>query len=170
MKNTKQTEKQIDLSLPIEEGILNEVITITKTRPNGTLEISQDFKYCPTKTEQHSARETDLNYLMATFTTDELAAYIAARSARKQEIIGYDFSQEPSLQEAHNEVARIKYEYSQLPEELQQTFKHPAEFLKFIDNPANQEKMIELKLLSRKQIEKIIDTPNQNIEQNNDAN
>lgn len=139
----------------ITEGKLNEVIIKTTVRPNGTLRIQQDFSNCPTMAEQHTAHLTNLNYLINKYKPDELAAYMAAREAHRQEIIGHDFSQEPNLQEAKNIIFKSRQEFNELPDDIKNHFKNHLEFLKFIDNPANAEKMIKLGILTPKQIEKI---------------
>lgn len=132
---------------------INEIINIETIRPNGRLRIQQDFQYCPTLAEQHSARETDLNYLFTKYKPDELAAYIAAKNAHKQEIIGHDFANEPTYQEARNITYNLKKSFEALPEDVRMHFKNHIEFLKFIDNPQNQEKMLKLGLMTKKQIE-----------------
>lgn len=132
---------------------LNEIIVVRTTRPNGTRRIQRDFQYCPTMSEQHTAHLSNINYLMSRYKPDELAAYIAARGAHKKEIIGHDFSQEPSLQEAKNVVYQARQNFEALPEEIKSHFKNHVEFLKFIDNPANADKMVKLGILKPKQIE-----------------
>jgi len=114
--------------------------------------------------EQHSAHETDLNYLIEKFRPDELAAYIAARGQKRQEIIGHDFSIEPNLQDARNITYKLKTAFDSLPDEIKYNFKNHVEFIKFIDNPANQEKMIKLGLLTKKQIQQNL-PPTNNDEQ-----
>lgn len=142
-----------------ELGKLGQVIIRTKIRENGTLRRQQDFSNCPTLCEQHTAHLTDLNYLIKRYKPDELAAYMAARDTYRQEIIGHDFSKEPNFQEGMNHVYQLKKSYSELPEEIRSQFKNHVEFLKFIDNPANQEKMIKLKIFSEDQIKKLTSDP-----------
>lgn len=137
---------------PLKEGKLNEVIVHRTRRKNGTLRIQQDFEFCPTMAEQHTAHLTDINYLIEKHKPDELAAYIAARSQYKQEIVGHDFSTEPSMQDAKNAVYLSKQNFENLDPEIKQNFKNHVEFLKFIDNPANAEKMLKLGLLTKKEI------------------
>lgn len=135
------------------QGKLNEVIKVVTRRPNGTLRIQQDFRFCPTMAEQHTAHLTDLNYLIEKYKPDELAAYIAARSQYRTEVLGHDFSQELSMQEARNVIYRSQQEFEALPEEIRSSFRNHLEFLKFIDNPANADKMIKLGLLKPQQVE-----------------
>lgn len=137
----------------VAEGKLNEVMIVETVRANGTLRIQQDFQFCPTMAEQHTAHLSDINYLMKTYQPDELAAYIAARSQHRQEILGHDFTQEPSMQDGLNVVVQSRKNFEALPDDIKVNFKNHVEFLKFIDNPANAEKMIKLGLLKEKQIE-----------------
>lgn len=137
------------------QGKLNEVIYKETVRPNGTLRIQQDFSNCPTMAEQHTAHLTNINYLIQKYKPDELAAYMAARSQYKREILGHDFSKEPELADAMNVVVKSKREFNALPDDIKKHFANHLEFLKFIDNPANEEKMIKLGLLTPKQIDKI---------------
>lgn len=139
-------------SEPIAEGKLNEMKVIVTKRPNGTLRIQKDFQYCPTMTEQHTSHMTDLNYLMAKYKPDELAAYIAAKNQARQEIIGHDFSSEPNLQEAKNSVYQLQKNFEALDPEIKQHFRNHIDFLKFIDNPANAEKMLKLGLMTKREI------------------
>lgn len=146
---------QKKLSDPISEGKLGEVIIVETRRPDGSLRIQQDFSNCPSMAEQHTGMLTDINYLMKKYAPDELASYLAARNMHRQEIIGHDFANEPSLQESKNIIYASKQEFEKLPEQFKGQFKSHLEFLKFIDIPANQEKMIRLGLLTAKKIEAI---------------
>lgn len=136
----------------VESARLNEVITVVTKRPNKTVRIQQDFQYCPTMAEQHTSHLSDINYLMKRYQPDELAQYIAARNQYRQEILGHDFSQEPDLTHAKNIVYELRQRYENLPDDVRSHFKNHVEFLKFIDNPANQEKMIKLGLMTKKEI------------------
>lgn len=138
----------------LEEGKLNQVILHIQKRANGSTRIQQDFKFCPTMAEQHSALETDLNYLIEKYKPDELAAYIAAKSVRRPEIIGHDFSREPSLQDAKNIIYKMKQNFEKLPDEIRNHFRSHVDFLKFIDNPENQQKLIDLGLMKQEEITK----------------
>lgn len=138
-----------------EKTKLNQVIIKESRRPNGTLRIQQDFSNCPTLAEQHTAHLTNINYLMETYKPDELAAYIGARAAYRKEILNHDFHSEPSMQDAMNVVLASRQQFDQLPDDVKMNFKNHVEFLKFIDNPKNSEKMIRLGLLTKAQLEKL---------------
>lgn len=146
----KNVSKEIEI-----EGDLNEVIFLETRRPDGSLRIQQDFQFCPSMAEQHSAHLTDINYLIEKYTPDELVQYIQAKDFARREIIGHDFSQEPNLQEGMNVVYGLRKAYDELSPDIKMHFKNHVEFVKFIDNPANQEKMIKIGLLKQKDIEKL---------------
>lgn len=153
----KQKEQVEDL------GKLNEIKIITSRRKNGSLRIQRDFSNCPTMAEQHTAHLSDLNYLIEKYKPDELAAYLTARTSHRVEVLGHDFSKEPSLQDARNVVYQSRKAFDELPDDLKRNFKNHVEFLKFIDNPANADKMVRMGILSQKQLDKlkIPETPNQ---------
>lgn len=137
----------------IEElGKLNELKIIEQKRPDGSLRYALDFSNCVSLAEQHTAHLSDLNYLIEKYKPDELAAYLAARTSYRQEILGHDFAKEPSLQEAKNAVYKIKQTYEELPNEIKNQFQSAFQFMKFLDNPQNQQKMIDLGLLTDKQV------------------
>lgn len=142
----------------ISEHELNEVLEIHQRRPDGSLRIQYDYQYCPTMAEQHTAHLSDINYLMKTHRPDELAAYLAARGLSRQEIVGWDFSQEPDSTQARNIAYNLKQSFENLSDDVKMHFKNHVEFLKFIDNPANQEKMLKLGLMTKKEI-KATSTP-----------
>lgn len=144
--------------MKIERPPLNTVLVHETIRKDGSRRIQQDFQFCPTMAEQHSAHETDINYLIRKHKPDELAAYLFARAAHRgrTEITGHDFSAEPDMQESLNVVARSRAAFFALPEHLQTQFKNHLEFLKFLDNPQNVEKMKKLGLLTQKQLDMLI--------------
>ena len=155
MKHKKQLDIETHLNNPIKEGKLNEVIVRETIRKNGSRRIQQDFEFCPTMAEQHTGHLTDINYLMEKYRPDELDAYLAARSQYRKEILGHDFSQEPSLQDGMNVVVQSRQAFDELPDDIKIHFKNHVEFLKFIDNPKNEEKMIKLGLLKKQDLEKL---------------
>lgn len=152
-KKQKETINMSTGEVTVEK--LNEVIEIRTIRPDGSLRIQQDFSNCPTMAEQHTAHLTNINYLMEKYRPDELAAYIAARNQYRQEIKGHDFSSEPSMQDAKNIIYESKQAFLDLPSDVRNHFQSHLEFLKFIDNPKNTEKMIRLGILTPRQIDAI---------------
>lgn len=156
MATTRLGEKAMAKKEEIQKPKLNElIINETIRESNGSTRYALDFSNCPTMAEQHSAHLTDINYLIQKYKPDELAAYMAARAVHRQEILGHDFTQEPDLQEAKNIVLKSKQEFNNLPDEVRKHFANHLEFLKFIDNPANEKKMLELGILTKKQIDAV---------------
>lgn len=139
----------------------NEMIHVEYRRPDGSLRVAQDYSNCVSLTEQHTAHLTNINYLMDTYAPDELAAYLQARNQYRREIVGHDFSKEPDLQGAKNIVLQSREEFEKLDDKIKYQFKNHVEFLKFIDNPDNVEKMIKMGILTERQIQKI-QIPDQN--------
>jgi len=144
---------EIELSEREKSELLQNAVIKVSKRPNGSIRIQQDFSHCPTMAEQHTAHLTNINYLIERYKPDELAAYIAARNQYRREIIGHDFSAELDLQSAKNTVLRSRKEFEKLPDSVRKQFANHLEFIKFIDNPANVEKMLELGILTKKQID-----------------
>lgn len=143
----------------MEKNELNVMKVIETKRKDGSVRVQWDYSNCPTMAEQHTAHLTNLNYLINKYKPDELAAYMAARESYRQEILGHDFSREPELQDSMNHVLILKQNFEALPEDIKINFKNAVEFYKFIDNPANQEKMIKLGLLKRDEIDKLTTDP-----------
>lgn len=150
-----------------EMGKLNEIKIISKQRSDGTVSHALDFSNCPTLTEQHTAHLSDINYLMEKYRPDELAAYLTARNQHRQEIIGHDFSVEPNLQDAKNLIYTLKSAFEELSPELRNQFRNHVEFLKFVDNPANADKLVKMGLISKKSLEKLIPPPQNANDQTN---
>lgn len=136
--------------------VLNKVVVNESIRANGSLRIQQDFSNCPTMAEQHTAHLTNLNYLIDRYKPDELGAYLAARSQYRQEIVGHNFASEPSMQEAKNIAYRSRSAFEALPDNLKNQFKSHLEFLKFADIPSNAQKLIDLQILTPKQLQSIL--------------
>lgn len=152
MQKTKITRPSYPENEPIKEGKLNEVKKIIIKRPNGTLRIQQDFEFCPSLADQ-VGESTDLTYLVNKYKPDELAAYIAARNQHRLSIDNHDWSNEPSLQEAKNRVLQLQQAFATLPDDVKAYFNNNhLKFLKFIDDPQNQQTMLKLGLLKERQI------------------
>lgn len=148
-----ESDQLIDLSAPISEHPLNEIRLIVKKRPNGSYSYCQDFQYCISKTDQHSSYMTDINYLMEKYKPDELAQYIAARNSHRVEITNHDFTIEPSLQDAKNELYNLKKDFEALPPEIKSQFQSTLDFMKFIDDPRNHSQMVRMGLIEPKKTE-----------------
>lgn len=137
----------------IDTSLFNKIIVIEKRRPDGTLEISQDFQNCPSMAEQDTGHLSDVNYLVNTYQPDQLDAYLAHRASLRPAITGHDFSKEPDLTHAKNIAYNLKKSFDELDEDIKINFKNHVEFLKFIDNPQNAEKMLKLGLMTKREIQ-----------------
>lgn len=131
---------------------LGKKIYIYTKRPDGSVRIQESYENCPHMTEQHTSHLTDLNYLFKKYKPDELRAYLAAKSEQRQAIVGYDESKQFSLQEAKNRIVGYKNLFEKLPEDIKTQFPNYIHFCKFIENPANAEKMIKLGLIKKKDL------------------
>lgn len=142
----------------VAEGKLNEVIMVYTRRPNGSLRIQQDYQFCPSMAEQHTAHLTDLNYLMDKYKPDELAQYLAARTSHRRELPSHDYSKELSMQDAMNYVVLTRKAFDSLNPQQKSFFRNHVEFMKYLDNPRNQEALIKLGILERKTINELNQT------------
>lgn len=140
-----------------ELGKLNE-LKIIKTIKGKRTRVQLDFSNCVSRTDVSQAQATDINYLVKRYTPDELTSYITARNMYRQEIKEHDFSKEPNLQQAMNEVVEIKRIYNELDPSLKNQFVNHIEFIKFVNNPQNTEKLLKLGLMTKKEIETVTQT------------
>lgn len=164
----KQKQALIEESINMETGEILENIITDKSgklgkviinefkRPDGSVRITEDYSNCVSMAEQHGSMT--VQELVDRYKPDQLAAYIAARDQARQPIIGHDFSQEPSLQDALNTKYYYQKYFNSLDPKIQAMFKSPLDFLKHVDNPANAEKLIELGIFKKPDIEKITNT------------
>lgn len=99
-------------------------------------------------TKQSFKRECDINVLLAKYRKTGFIDHLAKHSG--------DYADLPAGQSYHdamNLVLDAQESFMQLPSEIRNMFKNnPAEFLDFVDDPANAEKLVELGLA-------VIDTP-----------
>lgn len=146
-----------------EQGKLGEMLVIETERKGSGPRVQFDFKNCPTMTDQSSAFLTDINYLVQKFTPDELTQYLEQRNQYRQEILGHDFSQEPNYQDGLNRVVEIKKVLESMPDEIKMYCKNPLEFVKFLDDPRNQEILIRHKIITPKEIANVTQAPTTNV-------
>lgn len=134
-----------------EKGTLGQKEIIKSTRPNGKKRVQISFKNCVSLTDKTGAQEADLNYLVKKYSPSEFAAWMLMR--QRPEINGHDFSKEPERMHAMNEEKRINDLYEKLAPEIKAQFSNPLQFLKFIDDKLNKEKLIKMGLITNKQVE-----------------
>lgn len=139
-----------------KSGKLGKVIITESKRKDGSVRITEDYSNCPSMTEQHGA--LTVQQLVDRYKPDELAAYLAAKEASRQPIFGLDFTQEPDLQAALNTKYHYQKYFNGLAPQIKGMFRTPLEFLKFMDNPANAEKMVEFGIFKKAEVKEILDT------------
>lgn len=112
--------------------------------------VQMDFSDCTSLTEQHSLHTNDINHLVKRYTPSELDLYLMARDKMRTPITGHDFSREPDLQTARNEVYRLTEAYKELPDKYKKEFKDVVDFIKFADDPKNFQKLVDFGLIEMK--------------------
>lgn len=154
----KEKKIQVEKRKKMRASELNRVtVSFSERVHNKQPRIQYGYENVPSRAEQHGWQDTDINYLMKRYSPDELSNYIASRNQHRIEILDHDFSKEPNLQEAKNIVVELNRQYDSLPEELKRMFNGPLEFLKYVDNPENREKLIKLGLIKEKEVAKLQD-------------
>lgn len=141
--NIEKTIEELNQLLELGEADfpLDSYIQIIGKRPNGSKRIIQWGRHLPSLTEQHHKEVNDINILMSKYTPDEVAQILIAKGMNKQEILGHDFSLEPNLQEAKNQVYNIKKYFNELPDHIKRNFASAKEFLLFCDDKQNIEQL-----------------------------
>lgn len=97
----------------------------------------------PLITEQSHKSEVDINNIIRRHGVDMIAkaAALQAPNMRFDDVTGNDF------QEAMNIILKAEDSFNQLPSKIRKEFNNnPAEFLDFVQNPDNKDRMIELGL------------------------
>lgn len=154
--NVEQTIEELNQLLELGEADfpLDSYIKIICKRSNGSKRIIQWGRHLPSLTEQHHKEVNDINILMSKYTPDEVAQILIAKGRNKQEILGHDFSVEPSLQEAKNSVYQIKKFFDEQPEHIKRNFASAKDFLLFCENPQNIEQLRQWGLAKKQEPQK----------------
>ena len=155
-KFNPETGEILDSEIKVNKMIIKKTLEPSKIlgRPR-RLRVQQSFENCISRTDTTGAEMTDLNALIAKYSPNELANYIAMKRAGQTPIVGHDFTKEPSLQNAMNERYRLNTMFDNLDPQLRKQFKNVLEFLKFVDDPHNKDQVIRLGLVTEKQVQEI---------------
>ena len=97
-----------------------------------------------TRTKQSFKKECDINNIMAKFQKNRIIDHINQNQKRFGDLTGYDFAQ------AQNTLAEANSMYEELPSLVRAEFSGPGEFLDFVQNPENVQKMVELGLANER--------------------
>jgi phage internal scaffolding protein len=93
-------------------------------------------------TEQSHKKETDMNYILREYTRTGLVRHAKNNEGKYDDIAVQDF------QEAMITVANAKTMFEELPAAIRKRFnQNPAEFLGFVQNPANLNEMQKMGIL-----------------------
>lgn len=97
------------------------------------------------RTEEAHAGEADINQIMARAKRGEHEDYANKHEPRYGDATG------PQYLEANILIAAANSMFEELPSGLRSRFNHnPAQFLEFVQNPGNEEELIQLKLKNPK--------------------
>lgn len=105
------------------------------------VDVGIDCSVEPSMTKQEFKDESDINNIMARFERTGVDTFASANEQRYGDATSVDF------QHAMNIVIQAESMFAEMPAPLRKRFDNdPAEFLRFIDNPANVEESIKLGL------------------------
>lgn len=109
----------------------------------------------PGKTEQAHAKDTDINYILKDYTRTGFIKHANRNQGRYDDVTGVDF------QDAMNIIATANSMFENLPSQIRKRFnQNPAEFLDFVQNPANGTEMERMGILKGNDGLDISGTPN----------
>lgn len=95
-------------------------------------------------TEQAHKKECDVNNIIKKYDKNGLITHVSKFEAKFGDVSGVDFQ---AMQE---KVANAQSMFNQLPVEIRSEFENnPAKLLKFMDNPDNRDRAIELGLINK---------------------
>lgn len=108
--------------------------------------VGVDCSVVPSMTKQSFKDECDVNNIMARFERTGVLDFVNEHEARYGDATALDY------QVAMQTVALANSMFEDMPAKLRAEFRNdPAEFLAFIENPANLEKSYEMGLRKRKE-------------------
>lgn len=93
-------------------------------------------------TEQHHKNECDVNQIIKKYDRTGLIMHVSNFEHKFGDMTGDDFKK------AQDMIANAKSSFESLPSNIRKEFKNdPSELLKFMENPGNRDKAIELGLI-----------------------
>jgi len=100
----------------------------------------------PSLAKQSFKKECDINHIMSKYLKTGLVNHVAKYNGKYGETLPIDFD----YQDACNAVLEAQEIFMSVPSDLRRKFNNdPAEFLSFVNDPANAEEMYELGLANR---------------------
>lgn len=101
----------------------------------------------PTLTKQNHKKECDINHIMKKYQKTGTLDHVSTHSSE------YGFASSIQFHDAANLVIKATDMFDALPSSLRKRFNHdPAQFLDFVQDPANESEMIKLGLAVSREI------------------
>ncbi len=94
------------------------------------------------RTEQHHKDECDVNQILKKFTRTSLAEFNAQHRPNYGDLSNFDYM------DAQYRMAEANSMYEELPSAIRNQFDGPGDFLKFVQDESNEDKMRELGILN----------------------
>lgn len=114
---------------------------IRKGNPTPRVQITFDPE--SGRTKQSHKDECDVNQIMARFQLTGAMTHFNKHQAHYEDMTGFDYT------DAMQQIALANSMFEELPSSLRNRFQHdPANFLNFVQDPANKSEMAELGLLN----------------------
>jgi len=106
-----------------------------------------EYEFPPSRTKQSHLQECDVNNIIKQFSVTGQIAHINAKAALGAYV---DLPDEMDFQAAQNTVIEANKAFMTLPAKVRERFANqPAEFLAFLNDPANRGEAIQMGLIPR---------------------
>lgn len=110
-----------------------------------------DFSDDPGRTKQAFRDECDVNLIIKKYDRQGILTHLNKLEAQYGDVSGVDF------QAALDLVTRTRGFFEQLPSSVRRSFGNdPANFLDFCDNPANADRLVEMGVASRQEVDELV--------------
>lgn len=128
---------------------------IVRHKYSERLKVGLDCSDMPSRTKQSFADECDINKIIKGYDRNGLISHLNEQMPQYMDLVhdGIVGGAALDYHEALTLVRNAEALFSELPAELRNKFRNdPAEFLSFVDNPENQDELVELGLASRQEL------------------
>lgn len=118
--------------------------------------VGVDCSVEPSRTKQSFKDSCDINKIIKGYDKNGLITHLNEQMPQYHDMVhdGIIGGHAMDFHQAMNFVKNAEAAFAELPAELRKQFKNdPEEFLRFVDDPANQEAMVEMGLASERAIE-----------------
>lgn len=114
------------------------VVTPRKKGAKSPRRVQVDFSKAPSRAKQEFKKECDINNILAKFRRTGAITHLRRHAPQFGIANGVTFA------EAARVVAEGNSMYTELPSHIKSQFKGPQDFLEFVSNPENEDKVREL--------------------------